>query len=399
MASLSNSDLDDFRLEVQRFMDNEYPEAIKSKVRNGTELTKHDYVATQQALHGKGWAGRNWPIEAGGTGWSAQQKIAFLDEFYLADGLEPVGFGLDMVGPIIYTYGSEAQKRRFLPKTLSCEIFWCQGYSEPGSGSDLASLATTAVRQGGKYVVNGQKAWTTMAHWADWIFCLVRTETGCARKQDGISFIVIDLRTPGVSVRPVIMMDGGHEINEVFFENVEVPIDNLIGEEGRGWTYGKVLLQHERTIIARVFLIRRWYDELVRITSRTDTSDSPLIDDPSFSIKLAEVAISLKAHETTWKRTMMNAGAGETAGTTSSVFKIRASELIQRIDELRMEAAAYYGLRYTPCADRSDRPVLETAHDWAAKSPTRYFNFRKDSIYGGSAEIQRNIISKHVLGL
>jgi alkylation response protein AidB-like acyl-CoA dehydrogenase len=241
-----------FREEVRTFLRERYPADIREKMDRGVRLGREDFMRWQQTLHARGWAAPNWPVEHGGTGWSATQKYIFTTELALANTPVIMPFGLSMVGPVIYTYGSDAQKQRFLPDILASRVWWCQGYSEPGAGSDLAGLKTRAERDGDHYVINGTKTWTTLGQHADWIFLLARTSTDVARKQEGISFILADMKTPGISVRPIITIDGEHEVNEVHFENVRVPVDNLVGEEGRGWTYGKVLLQHERAGIAAV---------------------------------------------------------------------------------------------------------------------------------------------------
>ena len=304
-----------------------------------------------------------------------------------------------MVGPVIYTFGNDQQKQRFLPDILASNVWWCQGYSEPGSGSDLASLKTRADLAGDHFVVNGTKTWTTLGQHADWIFCLVRTNTDVARRQEGISFILIDMKSPGVSVKPIILLDGVHEVNEIHFDNVKVPAENLVGEEGKGWTYGKVLLQHERANIAGVARSSYRLRRLRKQVSSSVRGAAPMAEDKNFMRKLAAVEVELKALEYTELRTLADVASGRAPGPESSILKIKGTEIQQAIDMLYLQAAGYYALPYVPDQyeiDFSDEPVGEGAE---TKAALRYFNFRKASIYGGSNEIQKNIIAKHVLGL
>jgi alkylation response protein AidB-like acyl-CoA dehydrogenase len=389
-----------FRDEVREFLAREFPADLREKRARGIALGKEDQVRWQKILFRRGWAAVNWPVEYGGTGWSAVQKYIFANELALADAPDMVPFGVKMVGPVIYTYGSEVQKRRFLPDILESNVWWCQGYSEPGAGSDLASLKTRADRRGDVYVVNGTKTWTTFGHYADWIFCLVRTQTDVARKQDGISFLLIDMATPGVTVRPIITIEGEHEVNEVHFEDVEVPVENRVGEEGKGWTYGKVLLQHERTNIAGVARSRY---RLARLREQAATpvhGGAPLLEDAAFARKLAALEIELKALEFTELRTLAAVAVGKAPGPESSILKIKGTEIQQALDALFMEAAGYYALPWVPEQYRLDVPPDELiGHGTETSTALRYFNNCKASIYGGSNEIQKNIIAKHVLGL
>lgn len=272
------------RDEVRSFLAEQLPGDIHQKQARGIPLGREDQVRWQKILFRRGWAAVNWPVEHGGTGWSAVQKYVFANELALANAPDMIPFGVKMVGPVIYTYGSKEQKRRFLPDILESNVWWCQGYSEPGAGSDLASLKTRAERRGGSYIVNGTKTWTTLAHFADWIFCLVRTQADVARKQDGISFLLIDMRTPGVTVKPIITIEGEHEVNEVHFEDVEVPAGNLVGEEGKGWTYGKVLLQHERTNIAGVARSKYRLGRLREKAATAVHGDAPLLEEDRKSV-------------------------------------------------------------------------------------------------------------------
>ena len=389
-----------FQLEAREFFATQYPDDIRRKRQAGIALSREDMVRWQKVLHERGWFAVNWPVEYGGTGWTAVQKYLFGQEMAAVNAPPIVPFGVKMVGPIVYTYGNEEQKARFLPDILASNVWWCQGYSEPGSGSDLASLKTRADRDGDHYIVNGTKTWTTLGQYADWIFCLVRTSSDVARRQEGISFLLIDMSTPGVSVRPIITIEGDHEVNEVHLENVRVPGENLIGEEGKGWTYGKVLLQHERTNIAGVPVSQYRLDRLRERARESVHGGQPLAADRNFMRKLATIEIELKALEFTELRTLASVAVGKAPGPESSFLKIRGTEVQQAIDALTMEAAGYYALPYVPEQYDLDFPADEQIGNGPETvSSLRYFNNRKASIYGGSNEIQKNIIAKHVLGL
>jgi alkylation response protein AidB-like acyl-CoA dehydrogenase len=389
-----------FRDEVRAFFRDELPEDIVEKQRLGVPLERDDFIRFQKTLFHKGWAGFNWPVEYGGTGWTTVQKYIFGVEMSQANAPGIIPFGLGMVGPVIYTFGNDEQKQRFLPDILESNVWWCQGYSEPGAGSDLASLKTRADLAGDHYVVNGTKTWTTLGHWADWIFCLVRTSTDVARRQEGISFLLIDMQTPGVTVTPIITIEGDREVNEIHFENVEVPIGNLVGEPGKGWTYGKVLLEHERTGTAGVARTSYRLNKLRRRASQSIRGAEPLANDRNFMRKLAAVEIELKALEFTELRTLAAVAAGKAPGPESSILKFKGTELQQAVDELFVEAAGYYALPYVPSQYALDFPVdARVGEGTETKSSLTYFNFRKASIYGGSNEIQKNIVAKHVLGL
>jgi alkylation response protein AidB-like acyl-CoA dehydrogenase len=389
-----------FREEVRAFFRDQMPDDIRQKQLDNVTLEREDFVRFQKILFEKGWAAPNWPVEYGGTGWTITQKYIFATELADANAPEIIPFGLGMVGPIIYTYGSEEQKQRFLPDILESNVWWCQGYSEPGSGSDLASLKTRAVRDGDHYIVNGMKTWTTLGQHADWIFCLVRTSTDVARRQEGISFLLIDMSSPGVTVKPIITLDGEHEVNEVWLDDVRVPVENLVGEEGKGWTYGKVLLQHERTGTAGVARSKYRLKRLYAQAGRSIRGATPLAEDPNFMRKLAAVGVELKALEFTELRTLAAVAAGKAPGPESSILKFKGTELQQAIDTLYVEAAGYYALPYVPDQYVLDFPDADRVGEGTETSTSlRYFNFRKASIYGGSNEIQKNIIAKHVLGL
>ena len=388
-----------FQEEVRAFFRDEFPEDMRQKRDKGMELDPEDQVRWQQLLNKKGWAGINWPVEYGGTGWTPVQKYIYATEEANANAPLVVPFGLSMVGPVIYTFGSNEQKQRFLPDILASNVWWCQGYSEPGSGSDLASLKTRADLVGDHFVVNGTKTWTTLGQHADWIFCLVRTNTDVARRQEGISFILIDMKSPGVSVTPIILLDGVHEVNEIHFENVEVPVENLVGEEGKGWTYGKVLLQHERANIAGVARSRYRLRRLRQQVKSSVRGAAPLSGDKNFMRRLAAVEVELKALEYTELRTLAAVSSGKAPGPESSILKIKGTEIQQAIDMLYLQAAGYYALPYVPDQYRPDFADQYVGEEAETQSSLRYFNYRKASIYGGSNEIQKNIIAKHVLGL
>lgn len=387
-----------FRDEVRAFFRDKFPAQVRDKQQKGLRLTKEDHLAWQQALYEQGWAGINWPVEYGGTGWSATQKYIFFAEAAEAGAPRIIPFGLGMVAPVIYHFGNEEQRRRFLPDILASKVWWCQGYSEPNAGSDLASLKTRAVRDGDSYIVNGTKTWTTLAQHADWIFCLVRTnDTG--RKQEGISFLLIDMKTPGVSVTPIITIDGTHEVNEVHFQDVRVPADNLIGEEGKGWTYAKVLLTHERTGIARVGESRARFKKLVEMVETPPAGIASLKENAVFMSRLVETEIELKALEYTELRVLSAVSTGQAPGPESSILKIKGSEIQQAIDELFLELAGIYALPFVPEQYQSDFTEEPVGPMFAASTAPHYYNNRKVSIYGGSNEIQKNIIAKQALGL
>ena len=390
-----------FRDEVRAFMRTALPDSIRRKMVEGRRLARADYVSWQRILNAKGWAVPHWPVQWGGTGWDPIRIYLFRDELQQAPAPEPLPFGVNMVGPVIATFGNEAQKRRFLPRIANLDDWWCQGFSEPGAGSDLAALKTAARRTGEHYLVSGQKTWTTLAQYADWIFCLVRTDAA-AKKQEGISFLLIDMKTPGVTVRPIQTVDGGHEVNEVFFDDVRVPVENLIGQENKGWDYAKFLLGNERTGIARIGISKARLRRLKELAALQQSDGRPMIEDERFRLKLAAVEIELKALEMTQLRVVARARNGNDGrpDPASSILKIKGSELQQAISELLLEVVGPYALPDRMPADDADRrnepPV---GPDWAATLAPHYFNWRKVSIYGGSNEIQKNIIAKAILGL
>jgi pimeloyl-CoA dehydrogenase large subunit len=390
-----------FRDEVRSFMRTALPADIRGKLVEGRRLKKDDIIAWQRILNAKGWAVPHWPAEWGGRNWTPTQHYIFLEELQQAPAPPPLGFGVTMVGPVIIAFGSEAQKKRFLPRIANLDDWWCQGFSEPGSGSDLASLKTSAKRDGAHYVINGQKTWTTTAQHADWIFCLVRTDPA-AKKQEGISFVLIDMKSPGITVRPIVTIDGGAEVNEVFFDDVRVPAENLVGQENKGWDYAKFLLGNERTGIARVGMSKERIRRLRELAALERVDDRPLIEDARFRAKIAAVEVELKALEMTQLRVVAaeRNRKGNRPDPASSILKIKGSEIQQTISELLLEVVGPYALPYQPeylDEERWNEPPV--GPDWAPSLAPTYFNTRKVSIYGGTNEIQKNIIAKAILGL
>ena len=385
-----------FRDQVRAYLDTHLPPDLQHKVLNHLRLSKDDYVRWHRILAKQGWVAPGWPVEYGGPGWSATQRHIFEEECARAGTPAILPFGVNMVAPVLMAFGNEEQKAHYLPRILSCEDWWCQGYSEPGSGSDLASLKTRAERQGDHYIVNGQKTWTTLAQHADMIFCLVRTDPD-ARKQEGISFLLIDMKTPGITVRPIIMLDEDHEVNEVFFDNVEVPVSNLIGAENKGWTYAKYLLGHERTNIAAVGRAKRELQFLKRVAGKQQKRGQSLLADPVFAHKVAALEIEIMALEITVLR-VISQDSGK-PGPEASLLKIKGTEIQQGLTELMVEAIGPYALPFDPAYLEGEQAHSVTEQDDAAPLASYYFNFRKTSIYGGSNEIQKNIITQMILGL
>lgn len=384
-----------FRDEVRAFLADKLPSGIRDKVLDGgaAYLTRDDYVEWHRILNARGWLALNWPKELGGTGWTPIQKYIFEHECALAGAPRIIPFGLTMLGPVLIKFGNEAQKSHWLPRILSGEDWWCQGYSEPGSGSDLASLKTSAVRDGDHYVVNGQKTWTTLGQYANMIFCLVRTDTK-VRKQEGISFLLIDMRTSGVEVRPITLLEGTHEVNEIFFTDVRVPVENLVGEENRGWTYAKYLLTFERTGNANVGPCEAAVVRLKRLAEGRQYNGRPLIEDPLFAARLARIEIRLANMTTTNLRVLAAATSGAAPGSAPSMLKIEGSELLQDITSLARRALGPGAL---PAAEASLREQAETGGLATLDTESlaaRYFNARKLSIFAGSNEVQRGIITK-----
>jgi pimeloyl-CoA dehydrogenase large subunit len=390
-----------FRDEVREFVRANLPAAIREKLAAGRHPSKDDIVTWTRILHKRGWSVPHWPVEWGGTGWTPVQLSIFNDEIQAANAPESLAFGTTMVGPVIYTFGSQAQKERFLPRIADLSEWWCQGFSEPGAGSDLAGLRTTAKREGDEWVINGQKTWTTLGQYADWIFVLARTDAS-VKKQEGISFLLADMKTPGITVRPIQTIDGGHEVNEVFFDNVRIPAENIVGQENKGWDYAKFLLSNERNGIARVGLSKARLAKIRRLAEIPAYGDGPKMADPAFRMKLAAVEVELKALEMTQMRVIAAAQKAPKGkpNPMSSVLKIKGSEIQQATTELLMDVVGPYALPFEPEREDGERwnePPI--GPDWAATIAPTYFNTRKVSIYGGSNEIQRGIIAKAILGL
>jgi pimeloyl-CoA dehydrogenase large subunit len=390
-----------FRDEVRAFIKASLPESIRQKLIAERHFSKEDLVVWTRILNKKGWSVTHWPVEWGGTGWSPMKQLIFRDEIQQAPAPETLAFGSSMVGPVIYTFGSDAQKKKFLPRIANLDDWWCQGFSEPGAGSDLAGLKTSAKRDGDHWVINGQKTWTTLAQYADWIFVLARTDHA-AKKQEGISFILVDMKTPGITARPIQTIDGGHEVNEVFFDDVRVPIENLVGQENKGWDYAKFLLGNERNGIARVGISKGRVRRIRELASIPTYGDRPLIEDPRFRAKLAMLEVDLKALEMTQFRVIAREGRQGKGkpDPASSVLKIKGSEIQQATTELLMDVVGPYAMPYRDeraDGERWNEPPV--GPDWASTVAPTYFNMRKVSIYGGSNEIQRGIIAKAILGL
>ena len=383
-----------FRATVKEWVQANLPTDIRNKVALGQELSRDELQAWAKILGKKGWLAPAWPIEFGGPGWNAIQRHLFDEECALAHAPGVVPFGPIMVAPVIQAFGSKAQQGRFLPGIASGEVWWCQGYSEPGSGSDLASLKTKAEREGDHYIVNGQKTWTTLGQYADWIFCLVRTSSE-GKPQTGISFLLIDMKSPGITVRPIITIDGAHEVNEVWFDNVSVPAENLVGEENKGWTYAKHLLAHERTNIARINQSKRQLERLKKIAKSEQSGGQALFEDSRFKDDIARLEIDILALEMMVLRVLSAEQGGKSALDVAGLLKIRGSEIQQRYSELMMLAAGPWAL---PMLRESEAAGYVGA-DYCGPLAGTYFNYRKTTIYGGSNEVQRNIIAQQALGV
>jgi len=387
-----------FREEVRAFLRDKLPASLAAKVRLGKRQSKADICGWMNTLNERGWYAHGWPVELGGTGWSVVQKHIFDEECALHGAPRVLPFGVVMVGPVIIRFGTPEQKAHYLPRILDGTDWWAQGYSEPGSGSDLASLKTRAVRDGDHYVVNGQKTWTTLAQHADWIFCLVRTDPE-AKAQRGISFLLIDMKSPGISVRPIVTLDGEHEVNEVFFDNVRVPVANLVGEENQGWTCAKYLLTHERTGLAGVGFSKALIAQLKAIAAREQCQGRPLLDDPAFRAQIADVEIRLRATEMSNLRILAASQEGGDTGALSSILKVKGTEIRQDITHLLRKAIGPYALPFLE-EELEQGYAGELLHaDYSATLASQYFIMRKLSIYGGSNEIQKNIVAKTILEL
>lgn len=395
-----DTSLDAFRAEVRDFCERELPPEVRRKQALGQHLERHEYDTWLKRLGAKGWITGKWPKEHGGLGWSPAQTLAFNEELGRAGAPAVVPFGVNMAGPVIYTFGTEEQKRTYLPGIIRNDTWWCQGYSEPGAGSDLAALKTKAVRDGDHYVVNGQKIWTSLAHWADWMFCLVRTDDS-GKKQEGISFLLIDMKTPGITVRPIIAITMSHHLNEVFFDDVRVPVENLIGQEGKGWTYAKFLLANERVGNVEISRLEHALDALRRLLAETREGGKPLADDPLWRRKVAEHEVGLA----TVKALMADqlAATAEEGGAPTlmgaAALKLRGTELQQAIHQSNMEVLGRYGQVYqTDALHGGWNGELIGPADTTGLVYEHLYR-RAATIYGGSSEVQKNIIAKGALGL
>lgn len=382
-----------FRNELRHFFQTKIPKSIRDRGSAGASLTKEEIITSQRILNAEGLAVPHWPVEWGGRDWTPIQHYIFTEEILYNAVPLPLQFNCFMVGPVIATFGSQEQKERFLKRAANLDDWWCQGFSEPGAGSDLASLKTRAVREGDYYIVNGQKTWTTLGQYADWIFCLVRTDP-IVKKQAGISFILIDMKTPGITVRPIITIDGRHEVNEIFFSDVKVPAENLVGEENKGWSYAKFLLSNERSGIARLGLTKERVSRIKRLAKTVPFHNETMWENHAFRERLAWLEVELKALEITQMRVLSKQVAGDKApDPASSLLKIKGTELQQASTELLIELSGPLTLA------GSDGATLPDGFDWARGTAGLYMNTRKVSIYGGSNEIQHNVIAKAILGL
>ena len=390
-----------FREEVRAFIRDSLPADIRERMRLGYPARKQDTVTWQKILNKKGWAALSWPKEWGGPGWTSIQKMIFLEENLSAPAPELSSFNITMLGPVLIQFGTEAQKQRYLPRAANIDDWWCQGFSEPGAGSDLASLRTKAEKDGEFYIVNGQKIWTSTAHNADWCFCLVRTNPAAAKRQEGISFLLIDMKTPGIEVRPIISIDGSHHLNEVFFTDVKVPVENLVGEENKGWNVAKFLLGNERTGIARLGKSKERVRYAKEVAREVRMNGKPLIEDHNFRTRVAQLEVDMKALEITQLRVVSAYDKNKDGkpDPISSVLKIKGTELLQNSSELVMDVGGPQAMPVwqQELSARTNEPAI--GPDWAAQMAPAYLMLRAASIYGGTNEIQKNILNKAVLGL
>ena len=382
-----------FRADIRAWVAANLPEDIAYKVHNGLRQSRDDMQRWAKILGAKGWLGYGWPREFGGPGWDAIERHLFEEECALAGAPRIVPFGPVMVAPVIMAFGSPEQQKKFLPGIASGDVWWSQGYSEPGSGSDLASVKTRAIREGDKYIGNGQKTWTTLGQYGEWIFCLVRTSTE-GKPQTGISFLLVDMKSPGVTVRPIVLMDGEPEVNEVFFDNVEVPVENLVGEENKGWTYAKYLLAHERTNIADVNRAKRELERLKRLAKAEG-----VWNDQRFRDQIALLEVDIVALEMMVLRVLSAQAGGKKALDIAGLLKIRGSEIQQRYTELLMLAGGPFSLPFVSEAMEAGWQGDHVGAAHYAPLAANYFNYRKTTIYGGSNEVQRNIVAQTVLGV
>jgi alkylation response protein AidB-like acyl-CoA dehydrogenase len=393
--SFSSQDLN-FQQQVRTFFAEKLPDDIRNRCDRGLLMGKDELIRWQSILNQQGWLVPNWPEHHGGPGWTLTQKYIFSQEFANASAPLVSPFGIAMIGPVLIEFGSEQQKKRYLPRILNSEQFWCQGYSEPGAGSDLASLKTRAVRDGDHYVINGQKIWTSYAHWADMMFCLVRTDPH-AKAQEGISFILIDMKSPGIEIKPIIGMDMGHTLNEVFFDNVKVPVENLVGEENKGWTYAKFLLQKERNFVARVSQSKRMIERIKDIAHQQRVGRGFLIDSADFKRRITQFEIDLMALEYTELRFLARQIDGQPVGPEPSILKIRGTEIQQGLKQLLVESLGMYAAPYENDKMTIESDFLSIGPDYMHGILAEHLYGRASSIFGGSNEIQRNIIARMLL--
>ena len=390
-----------FRAEVRAFIQENLPPEIRERMRLGYAARKPEIVTWMRILNKKGWAALSWPQEWGGPGWNAIQRMIFLEENLMAPAPEVSPFNINMIGPVLLQFGTEAQRKRFLPRAANLDDWWCQGFSEPGAGSDLASLRTAARREGDCYIVNGQKIWTSTAQDADWCFCLVRTDPQAAKRQEGISFLLIDMRTPGIEIRPIISIDGNHHLNEVFFTDVKVPAENLVGEENKGWNVAKFLLGNERTGIARLGKSKERVRYAKEVAREVRMNGKPLIEDHNFRARVAQLEVDMKALEITQLRVVSAYDKNKDGkpDPISSVLKIKGTELLQNSSELVMDVGGPQAMPVwqQELSALTNEPAI--GPEWAPQMAPAYLMLRAASIYGGTNEIQKNILNKAVLGL
>ncbi len=387
-----------FQAEVRQFMADKLPKRTAHKVKNNLRLTKEDMEEWHTLLNEAGYLTGHWPEQFGGKGWNGVYRSIFDEEMSLAYGPRILPFGLNMLAPVLMAFGSSEQQQYYLPRIANGDDWWCQGYSEPGAGSDLASLKMTAVRDGDHYVLNGQKTWTTLGQHANKIFCLVRTSNE-GKRQEGISFILVDMDTPGVEVRPIILLEGTHEVNEVWFTDVRVPVEHLVGEENKGWTYAKYLLVHERSGIAGVGMAMAGLEHLKAIATDQQKDGKPLLEDPFFAARLSEIEIDLAAMRTSHLRVTQADSDGAPPGPETSMLKVKGTVLRQEINDLTRRALGPYAMPFVSEALDAGYNEEPIGPDYAAGIAADYFNHRKTSIYGGSNEVQRGIVAKMMMGL
>jgi len=389
-----------FRDEIRAFIRDNLPDDIRQKMRLGYGAEKEDIVRWQRILNQKHWAAYSWPKEWGGPGWTPVQRMIFLEELQTAPAPDVSGFNIQMIGPVLIQFGTDGQKKRFLPATANLDIWWCQGFSEPGAGSDLAALKTAARREGDEYVVNGQKIWTSTAHIADWCFCLARTNPQAPKRQEGISFLLIDMKTPGITVRPIVSIDGNHHLNEVFFDDVRVPVDMRVGEENKGWDVAKFLLGNERTGIARLGKSKERVAFSKEMAHEVRSNGKPLIEDAEFRRRIAQLEVDIKALEITQLRVVSAWTPGSNKpDPLSSVLKVKGTELLQATTELAMDVGGPLSMPDWALELESLSNEPELGPSWASEATRHYLFLRAASIYGGTNEIMKNIVAKAVLGL